>query len=60
MKEHKYELHVICPHCEKECRVPICVTTDDKNVNDAFSLLCSFGARGRKEEDEGTEKENNE
>lgn len=50
MVKHKYELHVICPHCEKECRVPICVTTDDKNVNDAFSLLCSFGARGRKEE----------
>lgn len=50
MVKHKYELHVICPHCEKECRVPICVATDDKNVNDAFSLLYSFGARGRKEE----------
>lgn len=51
MKEHKYELHVICPHCEKECIVPICVTTDDKNVNAMLSLLCSFGARGRKKED---------
>lgn len=51
MKEHKYELHVICPHCEKECIVPICATTDDKNVNAMLSLLCSFGARGRKEED---------
>lgn len=59
MKEQKYELHVICPHCEKECIVPICVTTDDENINDMLSLLCSFCARGRKKEDEGTEKENN-
>ena len=51
MVKHEYELHVICPHCEKECRVPICVTTDDKNVNAMLSLLCSFGARGRKKED---------
>ena len=52
MVKQKYELHVICPHCEKECIVPICVTTDDENINDMLSLLCSFGVRGRKEEDE--------
>lgn len=50
MVKHKYELHVICPHCEKECDVPIYVTTDDKNINDMLSLLCSYGARGRKKE----------
>lgn len=50
MAKQKYELHVICPHCEKECRVPICVTTDDENINDMLSLLCSFGVRGRKKE----------
>lgn len=53
MVKHKYELHVICPHCEKECDVPIYVTTDDKNINDMLSLLCSFGARGRKKEKNG-------
>lgn len=51
MVKHKYELHVICPYCEKECDVPICVTTDDKDINDVISLLCRFGVRGRKKEE---------
>lgn len=52
MKEQKYELHVICPHCDKECRVPIHVTTDDPNIDAMLSMLCSFGARGKKKEEE--------
>lgn len=50
MAEQKYELHVICPHCEKECRVPILVTTDDPNIDAMLSLMCSFGVRGKKKE----------
>lgn len=51
MVEQKYELHVICPYCEKECDVPICVTTDDENINTMLSLLCSFGARGKRKKE---------
>lgn len=57
MVKHKYELHVICPHCEKECNVPICVTTDDENINAMLSMLCSFGVRGRKKENKGEQDE---
>jgi hypothetical protein len=57
MVKQKYELHVICPHCEKECNVPICVTTDDENINAMLSMLCSFGVRGRKKENKGEQDE---